>query len=78
MIFYFLKKHKIIFQFNYTLNVLNSGRYGDMVNMLINNQTDLVLADLSYSKTREEMIDFSAPFMNLGIGEIDIIEEHLY
>ena len=37
----------------------------------MNNQTDLVLADLSYSKTREEMIDFSAPFMNLGIGEID-------
>ena len=39
-----------------------------MITLLENRETDVVLADLSYSRAREEIIDFSAPFMNLGIG----------
>ena len=33
-----------------------------------------MLADLSYSRDREERIDFTAPFMNIGVGEFSSIQ----
>ena len=42
--------------------------YGDMVEMLERDQADIVLADLSVNSIREQKIDFSIPFMNLGVG----------
>ena len=61
----------LYFQLSFKLDVRTDLQgYNHMVTLLENRETDVVLADLSYSRAREETIDFSAPFMNLGIGFI--------
>ena len=42
--------------------------YTAMLERLEGGEADVMLADLSYSKDREERIDFTAPFMNIGVG----------
>ena len=42
--------------------------YTAMLERLERGEADVMLADLSYSKDREERIDFTAPFMNIGVG----------
>ena len=42
--------------------------YSGMLEMVERGETDIMLADLSYSRDREERIDFTAPFMNIGVG----------
>ena len=44
-----------------------------MLERLEAGEADVMLADLSYSKDREERIDFTAPFMNIGVGMAHVI-----
>ncbi|XP_013421058.1 glutamate receptor 2-like [Lingula anatina] len=65
---------------NYTINLVGDKNYGGydpenhthpwdgMVAELINGVADLAIADLSITLDREKFIDFSKPFMNLGIS----------
>ena len=53
---------------NYSLEPVVNKSYGQMVEMLEADQADIVLADLSVNSIREQKIDFSIPFMNLGVG----------
>ena len=53
---------------NYSLEPVDNKSYGQMVEMLEADQADIVLADLSVNSIREQKIDFSIPFMNLGVG----------
>ncbi|XP_074644291.1 glutamate receptor ionotropic, kainate 2-like [Tubulanus polymorphus] len=62
--------------FNYTIKLVADGRYGapvrnygwnGMVRELMDQKADLAVAPLSISYDREQVIDFTKPFMNLGI-----------
>ena len=53
---------------DYSLEPVGNMSYGHMVAMLEQGQADIVLADLSVNSIREQTIDFSVPFMNLGVG----------
>ncbi|KAL1455591.1 hypothetical protein WDU94_009675 [Cyamophila willieti] len=67
-----------ILGFNYTLKLVPDGRYGSlnrqtnewdgMVRELLDQKADLVLADLTITYDREQAVDFTMPFMNLGIS----------
>jgi len=64
--------------FNYTIKEVDDGNYGaptgkngewnGMVREIIDKKADLVVASLTISYAREQVIDFTKPFMNLGIS----------
>ncbi|XP_055710635.1 glutamate receptor ionotropic, kainate 2 isoform X2 [Phlebotomus papatasi] len=67
-----------ILGFNYTLRLAPDGRYGSynketgewdgMVRELLEQRADLAIADLTITFDREQVVDFTMPFMNLGIS----------
>lgn len=67
-----------ILGFNYTITLAPDGRYGSlnkqtgewdgMVGELLNQRADLAIADLTITYEREQVVDFTMPFMNLGIS----------
>ena len=59
-----------IVKFNFTLSTEENTMYNALVDRLEDKEIDMVVADLTYNKERAERIDFSSPFMNLGIGII--------
>ena len=59
-----------IVKFNFTLSTEENTMYNTLVDRLEDKEIDMVVADLTYNKERAERIDFSSPFMNLGIGII--------
>ncbi|KAL3280164.1 hypothetical protein HHI36_017664 [Cryptolaemus montrouzieri] len=46
----------------------SSGRWSGMLGELINKTTDLAITDLTINSQRAEAVDFTSPFMNLGIA----------
>ncbi|XP_011251852.2 glutamate receptor ionotropic, kainate 2 isoform X1 [Camponotus floridanus] len=63
-----------ILGFNYTLQVESNtgtkknGKWSGMLGKIINDEADLAIADLTITAEREEAVDFTNPFMNLGIS----------
>ncbi|XP_065349388.1 glutamate receptor ionotropic, kainate 2 isoform X1 [Cloeon dipterum] len=67
-----------ILGFNYTFKLVPDGRYGSlnretkewdgMVRELLEQRADLAIADLTITYDREQAVDFTMPFMNLGIS----------
>lgn len=67
-----------ILNFNYTMRLVSDGRYGSlnkktgewdgMVQALLDQHADLAIGDLTITYERENVVDFSMPFMNLGIS----------
>ncbi|XP_044134172.1 probable glutamate receptor [Bufo gargarizans] len=64
-------------KFNYTLHVVKDSRYGikdqngdwnGMVGEVIRKEADLVVAPLTITAVRENVISFTKPFMQTGIG----------
>ena len=65
-----------ILGFNYTFNLVPDGRYGSynkktkewdgMMKELLDQKADLAIADLTITYDREQVVDFTMPFMNLG------------
>lgn len=63
--------------FNYTITIVKDGQYGGedpktgkwngMVGELIDQKADLAVAGMSITYKREKVIDFTKPFLNLGI-----------
>jgi len=45
----------------------NTGQWNGMVGELIEEKADMVIADLTMTESREKVIDFSVPFMKVGI-----------
>uniref|UniRef100_A0A646QE29 Kainate2 n=1 Tax=Hemiscolopendra marginata TaxID=943146 RepID=A0A646QE29_9MYRI len=45
-----------------------SGLWDGMIGEIIYNKSDMALADLTITTTRQEVVDFSTPFINLGIS----------
>ncbi|CAN7936994.1 unnamed protein product, partial [Ixodes hexagonus] len=63
--------------FRYQLRLVRDGSYGarngdgrwnGMVREIIDREADLALADLTITYLRDEAVDFTTPFMTLGIG----------
>ncbi|XP_049532370.1 glutamate receptor ionotropic, kainate 2 isoform X1 [Anopheles darlingi] len=67
-----------ILGFNYTIRLAPDGRYGShnketgewdgMIKELLEQRADLAIADLTITFDREQVVDFTMPFMNLGIS----------
>lgn len=65
-----------ILGFNYTFKIVPDGRYGSinrqtkewdgMMKELLEQRADLAIADLTITYDREQAVDFTMPFMNLG------------
>ena len=77
--FQYYNRHKIFFiEFNFTLKWVDDGAYGFMnketgewnglMGELLAQKADLAIADLTITYEREQAVDFSMPFMNLGIS----------
>ncbi|KAI4485875.1 hypothetical protein M0804_006364 [Polistes exclamans] len=66
-----------ILGFNYTFRLVPDGRYGSynkqtkewdgMMKELLDQKADLAIADLTITYDREQAVDFTMPFMNLGV-----------
>ncbi|XP_014479807.1 PREDICTED: glutamate receptor ionotropic, kainate 2 isoform X3 [Dinoponera quadriceps] len=64
--------------FNYTFRLVPDGRYGSfnkqtkewdgMMKELLDQKADLAIADLTITYDREQVVDFTMPFMPLGIS----------
>ncbi|PNF30825.1 Glutamate receptor ionotropic, kainate 2 [Cryptotermes secundus] len=54
------------FQFEFRL--VPNNKHGELVDDLIARRTDLAICDLTITHEREQVIDFTMPFMNLGIS----------
>uniref|UniRef100_A0A4W5R679 Glutamate receptor n=1 Tax=Hucho hucho TaxID=62062 RepID=A0A4W5R679_9TELE len=73
-----LRELASILGFSYELRLVEDGRYGaqdettgqwsGMVKELIDHKADLAVAPLAITYVREKVIDFSKPFMTLGIS----------
>ncbi|XP_073955428.1 kainate-type ionotropic glutamate receptor subunit 1D isoform X3 [Choristoneura fumiferana] len=67
-----------ILGFNYTFKLAPDGRYGSfnretkewdgMIRELLEQRADVAIADLTITYDREQVVDFTMPFMNLGIS----------
>lgn len=67
-----------ILGFNYTIKLVPDGRYGSlnketkewngMMKELLDQKADLAVGDLTITYDREQAVDFTMPFMNLGIS----------
>ncbi|XP_014247018.1 glutamate receptor ionotropic, kainate 2-like isoform X3 [Cimex lectularius] len=67
-----------ILHFNYQIVLVPDGRYGSfnketrewdgMIRELLDQRADLAIADLTITYEREQAVDFTMPFMNLGIS----------
>ena len=66
-----------ILGFNYTIKLVEDGQYGSydketgewsgMIGELQSQKADLVVADITITYEREQGVDFTMPFMNLGV-----------
>lgn len=64
--------------FNYTFKIQEDGKYGSpnketgewdgMIQELMEDRADLAITDLTITAERESAVDFTMPFMNLGIS----------
>lgn len=63
-------------QFNYVLKEVSDGQYGKiqngswngMIRELLDGKADLAIVDLTITKERQSAVDFTHPFMTLGIA----------
>ncbi|KAG8177768.1 hypothetical protein JTE90_010346 [Oedothorax gibbosus] len=72
-----LKEMSKILGFKFELRLVRDGSYGTkdsrgiwngMVRELIDKEADLAIADFTITYEREQVVDFTMPFMNLGIS----------
>nr|AWJ68200.1 putative ionotropic glutamate receptor kainate-like 3 [Hirudo verbana] len=71
------KKLAVIVNFDYVLKEVSDKKYGaeledeswnGMIGELVRREADMAIAPLTISSVRERVVDFSKPFMNLGIS----------
>lgn len=71
-----IKEISQVLGFKYNIKLVDDHKYGSfskgewngMVRELMDGKSDLAVADLTINYEREAVVDFSMPFMNLGIG----------
>jgi len=73
-----LKDLSKMLDFTYTIHENPDKRYGQnkggtwtgMIGEVISGEADIALADMTITSTREEAVDFTHPFMYLGLGAL--------
>lgn len=79
-----IEKVAQILGFHYRLNIIADGRFGveqepgrwnGMIGELLAGKADLALAPLTMTSHRSTVVDFTAPFMTLGIGLLNARED---
>ncbi|UXI16430.1 uncharacterized protein NH340_JMT02373 [Sarcoptes scabiei] len=72
-----IKEISDLLEFKYTIKLVEDGVYGKrnergewngMIRELIEGKADMAIADLTITYEREAAVDFTMPFMSLGIG----------
>ncbi|XP_067125930.1 glutamate receptor ionotropic, kainate 2-like [Centruroides vittatus] len=72
-----LKEISRVFGFRYEISLVRDNRYGSknkigewngMIRQLIDREADIAVGDLTITYEREEAVDFTMPFMNVGIS----------
>lgn len=53
---------------SFEVNLVKSNKHDDLVKELVARNADLAICDLTITQEREHLIDFTMPFMNLGIS----------
>ncbi|XP_074099240.1 glutamate receptor ionotropic, kainate 2 isoform X2 [Cotesia typhae] len=65
-------KFKFTFQFvpdkQFGVQDPNTKQWNGMIGQLLNREADLAVCDFTITKARESVVDFTMPFMNLGIS----------
>jgi len=73
-----LKELSTMLGFTFTIQDNLDGKYGQydyvggtwngMISEVINGTADIALADMTITSTREEAVDFTHPYLNIGLG----------
>jgi len=63
-----LEEMSRILKFRYKLKPITTSRYDDMVDEVKNKKADMAVAPLTINYAREKQIDFTKPFLSLGIA----------
>merc|ERR1719305_408573 len=71
-----LKELSTMFGFTFTIHDNPDGKYGQnnggtwngMIGEVIRGTADIALADMTITSKREEAVDFTHPFLNIGLG----------
>lgn len=59
---------EVIPDFKFEFRLVKHNKHAELVAELQSRRADLAICDLTITHQREQMIDFTMPFMNLGIG----------
>merc|ERR1719458_1534661 len=73
-----LKELSTMFGFTFTIHDNLEGKYGQnnggtwngMIGEVISGTADIALADMTIVSTREEAVDFTHPYLSLGLGAL--------
>ncbi|CAG7824227.1 unnamed protein product [Allacma fusca] len=78
-----LHRLSLMLGFKYIVKPVNDGKYGKldkekgewdgMIREIMDGVADIVVADLTVNKERQEAVDFTMPFMNLGISILYVV-----
>ncbi|CAG7824228.1 unnamed protein product [Allacma fusca] len=78
-----LHRLSLMLGFKYILKPVNDGKYGKpdqktgewdgMIREVMDGVADIAVADLTVNKERQEAVDFTMPFMNLGISILYVV-----
>ncbi len=63
-----LKYFKSYFSLTHVNDAEESGHWNGMIGELIRGEADMCIAPLTISSIRERAVEFSKPFMNIGIS----------
>ena len=67
--------------FNFTLKIVSDGKYGGfdgarwngMISEVLESEADMAVADLSITTERLNAVEFSMPWMNLGLSVLSVV-----
>ena len=67
--------------FNFTLKIVSDGKYGGfdgarwngMISEVLESEADMAVADLSITTERLNAVEFSMPWMNLGVSVLSVV-----
>jgi ABC-type amino acid transport substrate-binding protein len=65
----------LMLNFKYEIRLSNTGgklqadgTWNGMIGMIMRDEADIAIADLTITRSREQVVDFTLPFMNTGVG----------
>ncbi|XP_060517399.1 glutamate receptor ionotropic, kainate 2-like isoform X2 [Cylas formicarius] len=72
-----LKEIAILMNISYEFRITEGNLYPNLASDLVERRADLAICDFTITPQRQEIIDFSMPFMNLGIGILHKVSDEI-